>query len=167
MARTFDPESMLRALAEHEVNYVLIGGLAATLYGSPFVTTDANVVPAQNSQNLDRLAQALINLEARVRVAEDPAGVPFNVSASLLATMERLNLVTRCGNLDVTFVPTGTQGYEDLRKGASELTIRGIPVTIASLADIIRSKAAADREKDRLVLPTLRRLLERIDGQSE
>ncbi len=163
MANLFDPEEILRTLLEHQVQYVLVGGLAATLYGSPHITTDADIVPDRSPENLARLADALTNLEARVRVEGDPTGLPFDISVSMLSSVEILNLTTRCGDLDLTFVPSGTQGYPDLRKNAIQIDIHGTQVTVASLADVIRSKEAANREKDRLVLPTLRRLLDRLE----
>ena len=165
MARKFDPEAILRTLHENEVQYVLIGGLAATLHGSPYVTTDADIVPARDTENLVRLAQALSDLQARIRVEGEPEGIPFDISVSTLAGVETLNLVTRSGDLDLTFIPSGTQGFTDLRRGASDIVIHGVRVSVASLADVIRSKEAANREKDRLVLPTLRQLLDRLEDE--
>ena len=167
MARTFDPEAILRKLLEHEVQYVLIGGLAATLYGSPFVTTDADIVPARDHENLTRLSHALSDLQARIRVEGEPDGIPFDASSRMLSGVEILNLVTRHGDLDLTFTPSGTQGFADLRRSSSDIEIHGVRVSVASLADVIRSKEAADREKDRLVLPTLRELLDRLDEDQE
>jgi hypothetical protein len=167
VVRTFDPEAILRTLLEREVQYVLIGGLAATLYGSPFVTTDADIVPARDTENLVRLAQALSDLQARIRVEGEPEGIPFDISSSMLSAVDILNLVTRHGDLDLTFTPSGTQGFTDLRRAASDIEIHGVRVSVASLADVIRSKEAADREKDRLVLPTLRQLLDRLDKEEQ
>ena len=82
----------------------------------------------------------------------------------MLLSEEILNLTTRCGDLDLTFTPSGTKGYSDLKNDAIQMDIRGIRLSVASLADVIRSKEAADREKDRLVLPTLRRLLDRLEN---
>lgn len=160
-SRAFDPESVLRVLAEQHVAYVLIGGLAASLHGSPYLTTDVDIAPATDRDNLERLALALTEMDARIRVAGEPDGLAFDRSAAMLSRTSVLNMTTRFGDLDVTFQPSGTGGYPDLRRSASEIAVRGIPVTIAALSDVIRSKEAADREKDRVVLPTLRRLLER------
>jgi len=71
--------------------------------------------------------------------------------------------VTDHGRLDITFEPSGTAGYPDLARDAVHLEILGVEVDVASLADVIRSKEAAGREKDRLVLPVLRRLLDETD----
>ena len=82
----------------------------------------------------------------------------------MLAQSALLNLTTRFGDLGLCFEPAGTRGYDDLRRHALEIEIRETRVVIASLADVIRSKEAAGREKDRLQLPTLRRLLERSES---
>lgn len=161
--RGFDPEAILRVLDEHDVRYVLIGGLAATLHGSPHVTTDVDIAPDPAPDNLERLAAVLRELDARIRVEGEPGGVPFDRSREFLERASLLNLTTRFGDLDLAFEPSGTDGYEDLRRRAIEIDIRGTRVVLGHLADVIRSKEASGREKDRLTLPTLRRLLERLE----
>lgn len=157
--RAFDPESILRALERYGVDYVVIGGLAASLHGSSVVTTDVDVTPSRERENLARLARALEAIDARIRAPDAPEGLPFDRSAEALSRSDMLNLTTLHGDLDLSFVPAGTGGYRDLRGNASEITIRGTRVIVAALADVIRSKEAANREKDRLALPALRRLL--------
>jgi hypothetical protein len=159
----FDPNAMLRALDQHGVEFILIGGLAATLYGSPHVTTDVDITPAKNPKNLRALAAALDELDARLRVEGQTEGVPFDRSAAFLSNVEILNLVTRHGALDIAFVPSGTGGHADLKRAAREIEVDGTHVVVAALSDIIRSKEAAGRERDRVVLPSLRRLLDRLD----
>jgi len=162
--RGFDPEEVFRVLAEFEVRYVLIGGLAATLHGSPHVTFDIDITPDAAEDNLRRLASALDELDARIRTEGVPGGLAFDRSAEMLSRTSLLNLTTRAGDLDVAFEPHGTHGYRDLRRDATTLDLHGIQVPVAALADVIRSKEAAGRDKDRLTLPTLRRLLERSKG---
>jgi len=154
------PEKILDVLREHGVRFVLIGGFAAVIHGSPYVTVDLDVVPERTEENLERLSGALRAMHARVWTATEPEGVPFAHDARSLVDVDVWNLVTDHGRLDLTFVPAGTQGYGDLARDAVQLTILGVDVHVASLADVIRSKEAAGREKDRLVLPVLRRLLE-------
>ena len=162
MSSAFDPEAMLRLLSDHSVEYVLIGGLAGTLHGSPHVTMDADVTPSPDPENLERLSAALHALEARVRVEGVEGGVPFDPHPTLLARVSLLNLTTRYGDLDLTFEPSGVPGgYDELLPAAEAIDIRGVPLLVASLPDIIRSKEAANREKDRITLPTLRELLRR------
>jgi hypothetical protein len=155
-----DTERLLAVLADNGVRYVLVGGMAAVVHGSPYVTFDVDVVPERTEGNLRRLSDALRAMNARVWTSDEPEGVPFGHSARTLGESNVWNLVTDHGRLDVTFVPTGTRGFEDLARDAVPITVLGVPTVVASLADVIRSKEAAGREKDRLVLPVLRRLLE-------
>ena len=157
----FRPHDILAALDRHGVRYVLVGGLAAVLHGSPHMTTDVDVVPEDGRENLTRLSEALQDLDARIRVAGEPHGVPFDHSPESLSRVSTLNLVTDLGDLDIAFVPSGTHGYRDLARDAEVMTVRGVPVPVASLADVIRSKEAAGRGRDRAVLPALRELLAR------
>ncbi|MBC8068556.1 MAG: hypothetical protein IAG13_09510 [Deltaproteobacteria bacterium] len=150
---------MLAELQRAGVRYVVIGGMAAALRGSPVLTQDVDVCPARDLQNLQSLARALRSLAARIRTDTEPAGLPFACNAEFFARVQMVNLVTRCGDLDVSFQPSGTAGYEDLRANAECLELGpGLSPAIASLADVIRSKTAADRPKDRAALPALRTL---------
>jgi hypothetical protein len=160
----FAPQDVFAVLERHGVRYVLIGGLAAILHGAPHITTDADIVPEVGRDNLERLSAALKELHARIRIAGEPAGIPFDHSGESLSRVQVWNLVTDRGNLDITLVPSGTRGYDDLVRDVQPKTVRGIEVPVASLADVIRSKEAAGRDKDRLVLPVLRRLLEETRG---
>jgi len=154
---------LLHVLDGHGVEYVVIGAQAAVIHGVPVVTEDLDVTPARDTANLARLAVALTELEARIRTASEPEGVPFQAEAELLATAETWNLTTRLGDLDLAFVPAGTGGYADLRRDASTVELAdGLAVQVASLADVIRSKEAAGRDKDRAQLPLMRRTLEEI-----
>ncbi len=68
-------------------------------------------------------------------------------------------LQTRVGPVGIVLMPTGTAGYDDLRVHAESITVHGTPVTVAALSDVIRSMEAVGRDRDRRMLPTLRRLL--------
>ena len=159
----FRPEKLLEVLARHGVRHVLIGGFAGVIHGSPYVTTDLDVVPDPTLANLERLSSALDEVHARVWTDAEPSGLPFDHDATSLAEAHTWNLVTDFGRLDLTFEPSGTRGYDDVARDAVHLTILGAEVDVASLADVIRSKEAAGREKDRLVLPVLRRILEETE----
>ncbi len=161
----FQPERMLQVLEEHGVRFVLIGGFAAVIHGSPYVTTDIDLVPEGSLENLGRLSAALRAMNARVWTASDPDGIPFDHDAASIAHVRVWNLVTDLGRLDLAFEPDGTFGYEDLARTAVHLEISGTRVDVATLADIIRSKEAAARDKDRLVLPVLRRLLGALENE--
>jgi predicted nucleotidyltransferase len=160
----FDPERLMRVLHQHNVRFVLIGALAARLHGFTRLTADADIAPADDRANLDRLAAALKELKARVYTESVAEGLPFNISATTLARSRMWNLITDAGRLDIAFAPAGTKGYEDLKKDAEQFEAFGVSFFAASLDDIIRSKAAAGREKDQddvLLLRALKRKLEK------
>ena len=156
----FRPEPILRTLLEHGVEFIVIGGFAATLHGSAYVTFDIDIVPKRDDDNLARLSAALRAINARIWTQPEPTGLPFDHDAASLRDVEILNLVTDYGRFDITSVPAGTRGYEDLRRDAVRMQIDDLDVVVASLADVVRSKEAANRPKDHLALPTLRRLLD-------
>lgn len=159
MAELFDPTPILEALVAREVQFVVIGGFAARLHGSPLPTEDVDITPAMTPDNLSRLLQALRDLGARVRHPDLPEGLPFAHDATSLAGSVFWNLTTAHGDLDLSFTPPGTTGYGSLAPEAVRLRIGAVEVAIASLADIVRSKAAANRPKDQRALPVLRELL--------
>ena len=164
---SFQPAEIIATLERHSVRYLVIGGLAATLHGSPLMTTDADICPARDEANLQRLARALVELRARVRTPGVPEGLAFACDAAFLSRIEvALNLTTRFGDLDLSIVPSGTSGFEDLRPRAVMVSLTGHPVAVASLADVIRSKEAANRPKDQVALPALRLLLQRLKAES-
>jgi hypothetical protein len=154
-----DLPRLVEVLDRHKVVYILIGGLAAVYHGSPFPTEDADIIPRTDPTNLTRLAAALAELGARVRTDSEPAGLPFACDAESLAAVQTWNFTTGAGDLDVTFEPAGTCGYADLRRDAVSAQLYGVTVRVAALADVIRSKQAANRPKDQRVLPTLRQML--------
>jgi hypothetical protein len=156
----FEPERILAVLERHGVRYVVIGGFGAWLHGAAHVTFDIDVTPESSRDNLDRLSTALDDLAARIRTDAVEGGLSFSHSGESLGHARVWNLTTDYGDLDLAFEPAGTNGYSDLVDDALQVEILGVSTVIASLRDIVRSKEAADRPKDRLALPTLRRLLE-------
>ena len=161
----FRPIEILRVLIAHQVEFVVIGGFGAYLQGSPLPTLDVDITPRAGAANLARLADALIALDARIYAATEPDGLPFDRSAEMLARAQVWNLITVHGALDISTEPAGTAGYDDLRRAVVRIVVDGLDVPVAALADIVRSKEAAAREKDRRALPTLRKLLARQDEQ--
>jgi predicted nucleotidyltransferase len=156
-----DLERLFTALAENKVEYVLIGGLAAVLHGSPFPTEDADITPRRSPDNLTNLVAALKELRARIRTDQVPEGLPFSFDSTSLAAANVWNLTTDAGDLDISFTPDGTDGYLDLMREATEVPLAGVRVWVSSLSDVVRSKQAANRPKDQRVLPALRKLLNR------
>ncbi|GMQ94248.1 MAG: hypothetical protein BMS9Abin12_1734 [Acidimicrobiia bacterium] len=159
---------ILEILRHHDVDYVVIGGFAAELHKVAVPPTrDVDVTPSPTTDNLARLAAALSDLNARFRVPDGPSEgleIPGGVSAAWLASMVTVTLWTDAGALDVALRPDGTGGYDDLHESVTIIPYEGYGVPVASLADVIRSKEAAGREKDLLVLPALKAHLRRQTG---
>ena len=157
----FDPERILKALAHRQVRYVLIGATAARLQGFPRLTADADITPARDAGNLERLAAALRDLDARVYTESVPEGLPFNCESETLARARVWSLITNAGRLDVIFEPSGTGGYDDLAASAVSYEAFGVEVRAASLEDILRSQLASSRPQDQQDAITLIEMLKR------
>jgi hypothetical protein len=82
-----DPEQIIQTLGRHDVAYVLIGALAARLYGFPRLTADADITPSRDARNLEKLAAALRELDARVYTESVPEGLAFDCSAAALGIL--------------------------------------------------------------------------------
>ncbi|MGH9382520.1 MAG: hypothetical protein ACRD2Z_18225 [Thermoanaerobaculia bacterium] len=149
----FDPERILRTLAQHHVRYVLIGGLAGRLWGSPTITNDLDLCYARDRVNLERLAEALRALGARLRGVD--ADVPFLLDAETLERGDHFTFATVAGNLDILGHPAGSRGYEDLLATASDMQLAGQSVAVVDLDDLIAMKRAAARPKDRIEVEVL------------
>jgi hypothetical protein len=156
-------EKILAVLNHHRVEYVVIGGFAAQLHGATRPTDDIDVTPRTTTENLDRLAAALRELGALIRTETVDGGLPFSVTGESLTGIRTLNLITPHGEMDLTFTPSGTEGFDDLNRAATLHNVGTVQVRLASLADIIRSKTAAGRPKDNIALPELHRLAHRQD----
>lgn len=149
----FDPVAALRILAAHKVDFVLIGGLAARLWGSPTVTRDIDICYAREEPNLERLATALREMRAELRGVKAP--VAFRLDARTLAAGDSFTFKSDVGDIDCLGTPTGTGGYRDLRSGAERMDIDGLKIWVTSLADLIEMKRAAGRPKDRIEVEVL------------
>ena len=160
---TFDPRVVCSTLEDEGVRFVIIGGFAATIHGSPLPTTDIDIVPARDDDNLERLGRALIRLHAQLRTEAGP--VEVHIDAGFLRAMPfMLNLVTDSGDLDLTFSPAGDlDGFDGWNAGATDVEIGpGLVVRIASLDDVIESKRAAGRLKDEQAVPYLESLRDEL-----
>jgi hypothetical protein len=155
----------LAALEKHGVELVVIGAFSAVAQGYPLPTEDLDITPSRGRPNLERLAAALIEMQAELRLPGERTH-PFPIDADYLGSADSWTLTTTAGPLDILFAPTGTNGYDDLRRDAVQATLRGTPVLLASLRDIIRMKEASRRPKDEAQLPALRRTLEIVRRRS-
>jgi len=151
--RGFDPVAALQILAANSVDFVVIGGIAARLWGSPTVTRDLDICYSRAPANLERLAAALQEMHAKLRGVSEK--VPFRLDARTLAAGDSFTFKSDVGDVDCLGTPTGTGGYDDLRAGAERMDVDGLKVWVTSLVDLIDMKRSAGRTKDRLALEVL------------
>lgn len=149
----FRPDLLFAALGAGDVDYVVIGGLAAQAHGSATFTGDTDICYATDTQNLERLGRVLVDLGARLRgVAED---VPFVPDGRTLRRVQLLTLDTPYGKFDVLAAPSGFPGYEALREQAIVVDWGGVTSRFASLEHLIAMKQAAGRPKDLIAVEEL------------
>lgn len=151
--RGFDPVAALEILVAHKVDFVVIGGIAARLWGSPSVTRDLDICYARTPANFERLAVALQKMHAKLRGVNEE--VPFLLDARALAAGDSFTFKSDAGDLDCLGTPTGTGGYDDLKSNAERMDVDGLKVWVTSLADLIEMKRAAGRDKDRIEVEVL------------
>jgi hypothetical protein len=140
-----DAFRILEALTEHDVDYVLIGGLAVQAHGHTRTTQDVDLVPSRSSANLARLTLALEALHAR------PAGHSLDPSTERLALPADgvASLESDAGGVDIHLSPPCAPVYADLRERALIIEVRGLQVAVASRDDLIGMKRASGRPIDR------------------
>ncbi len=157
----FDPLRILATLQRHDVRFVIIGAFAGRLLGSPTVTRDVDICYARDAQNHAALAAALQELNARLRgVGED---VPFRLDARTIAAGDSFTFETDAGDLDILGTPSGTSGYEELKRTAETLELDGISARVASIDALLAMKRAAGRRKDLIEAEILEALREEIE----
>jgi Nucleotidyl transferase AbiEii toxin, Type IV TA system len=160
----FRPRQLLERLVAGQVDFVVIGGLAAVVHGSATITRDLDVIYSGDPDNLDRLGSVLVALGARLRGVTDD--VPFVPDGRTLRRTRVLTLDTPDGRLDLQAEPDGSPAYEVLRERAFRADLDGIEVHVASLEDLIAMKKAAGRPKDLVAveeLEAIRRLQRELD----
>jgi hypothetical protein len=157
-----DPERIVEVLDRHGVRYVLVGGMGARAHGATRRTYDLDLCPAWHPDNLDRLAAALGELDARLRGVPDDIVFP-PITGATLRGIEFGTWTTTAGDLDTLHdIPSTDRQhpntYDELVQRATTLEFLGCTIYVADLTDIIVSKEEAGREKDRQALPELRAL---------
>lgn len=140
-----DAERILRALAEHGVDYVLIGGLAVQTHGHVRTTNDAALIPAPAAANLERLAAALRSLDARVL---NPGEEGTEIDATMLPRATIWQFASRDGGIDVMHEVPGGRSYDELCERALHVQLGDIDVPVVGLDDLIQMKLARGRPVD-------------------
>lgn len=141
-----DFERLLTMLVSGGVEFIIIGGMAATAHGSAHVTVDLDIVYRRTPENMSRLAEALSPLQPYLRGA--PPGLPFRFDVDTIKRGLNFTLVTSAGDLDVMGEATGGGTYEALLPRSHERPIFDLQVRFVDLEMLIHLKRAAGRPKD-------------------
>ena len=155
-----DFEGLLRRLRDAEVQFIIVGGFAGTVLGSPRTTVDLDIVSARDDRNLERLARALEPLSPYLRGAP----VPFRLDVPTLERGLNFPLVTSLGDLDLIGDIAGGGTYEELRPYSERLRVLGVEVDVVTPRHLVRLKRAAGRPKDLEAIAELEALLDERGG---
>lgn len=144
-------------LARHEVEFIVVGGVCGALHGAPIATFDLDAVHSRRPENVDRLLAALEELGACYRTHP---GRRLRPTKTHLESPGHQLLMTDAGPLDLPGSVGQGRSYDDLAEHATQMQVGPTPVRVLDLDTLIRLKEELGGEKDRAVLPILRRTRE-------
>lgn len=146
--RPLDLRELFRVLAEQGVDYLVIGGVAVQVHGRRRTTMNLDVTPAPDPENFERLAAALVTLEARPVEADFGTSTPIPTAEQLRLAPIVPPLSTRHGELHICNVVPGAAVYAEMRARALTIDLDGIAMHIVGLDDLIRMKQTLGRPSD-------------------
>lgn len=155
---TTDFAKLFAALHKTHIEYIIIGGVAATVHGSSRLTQDVDICYARSDANLDRLVRALRPLKPYLRGT--PRGLPFEWSAATLRAGLNFTLTTTAGDIELLGEVTGGGTYEDLTDHTIDITLFGHRAKCLNLRWLIATKRAAGRPRDLEAIAELEALSE-------
>lgn len=153
-----DLAALIRVLSADRVEFIIVGGIAATIHGSAHLTYDLDVVYHRTHENIDRLVRALAPHQPYLRGA--PPGLPFRFDADTVWRGLNFTLQTTLGDVDLLGEVIGGGSYEQLLQTSETARVFGYDVTCVTLQRLIALKRAAGRRKDLNVLAELEALLD-------
>ena len=156
-----DFKALLRLLTENQVEFIIVGGAAATAHGSARLTLDLDVVYRRSNENISRLVNALRSIQPYLRGA--PPGLPFEWSIRTVTMGLNFTLITTFGALDLLGEIAGGGRYEELLPETIKLEIAGVECLCLNLECLIVVKRAAGRPKDLEVIAELQQILEETE----
>jgi hypothetical protein len=159
-SRRYDPIAPMLALADANVDFVVIGGVAAQVHGSAQLTFDLDVAYARSQRNVTQIVGVLQSLHAELRGV--PSGLPFLLDERTLKAGANLTFATDFGSLDLLAEPAGAPSYDKLRADAVSQDVDGRSVNFASIDHLIAMKEATGRVKDKNAAAELRLLADEI-----
>jgi hypothetical protein len=154
----FDARELFIALVHNDVEYVTIGGIAIQAYGGQHMSLGLDITIAASAENIERLASALLDLDARI-LGPDGQRSSSVPTAPLLASSDQWHLITPHGPLDILTLPAHLGSFADMRARAHEVPLGDLTIPIAHREDLLKMKRAAGRPQDLADV----RLLESLD----
>jgi predicted nucleotidyltransferase len=164
--RVLRPAAILRVLADHKAEFVVVGGVAVQAHGYLRGTGDIDIVPRPTLLNLSRLGEALVELEATPRHTRAAIDVS---DPHLLKRVPMIPLTTSHGRLDLLSIEQlagAPASYDELDGRALTIELEGFDVRVAGLDDLLRMKRAAGRDQDRLDIAALTRTDDELEAEA-
>jgi hypothetical protein len=160
---TFQLTGYLQLLAEHEVAYLIVGGVGSRIQGAAITTQDLDIMPNPVPDNLERLASALSSPSTRKKPSNSTTYIPHpNVASLEFKTETVLSFDTSYGVIDVLMELPGVGNYDDAFRNAKRYEHAGRVLVVASIEDIITSKETTDRTKDWRAMDALHEARDRL-----
>ena len=153
-----DFPALIKLLSAGDIEFIVIGGVAATIHGSAHITVDLDVLYRRSAENIQKLAAALGPIHPYLRGA--PEGLPFRLDTATIARGLNFTLETSLGDLDLLGEVAGGPAYENVLPASETTTLEDLTFRCVSLRRLIALKRAAGRPKDLNVLAELEALLE-------
>jgi hypothetical protein len=147
---------IIELLERHDVDYVVVGGVAAVLHGAPVTTFDFDALFKVDPENIERLAAVLIELDARYRERPD-----LRPTRNDLAAGQHNLLLTNCGPFDLLGIIGNGKRFEDVAGAATLMAIGDLSVKVLSVEALIEDKKAMGRHKDLIAIRLLEALVNR------
>ncbi|HEU0251667.1 MAG TPA: hypothetical protein VFR12_01465 [Pyrinomonadaceae bacterium] len=153
-----DFQALLRLLTENKVEFIIVGGAAATAHGSARLTSDLDIVYNRTQQNIARIVDSLKPIDPYLRGA--PPGLPFEWSVETVKKGLNFTLLTSLGALDLLGEIVGGGGYEQLASQTITIEIAGVECLCLNVEALIKVKRAAGRPKDLEVIAELQQIMD-------
>ena len=158
-----DFEALIRLLAGSGVEFIMVGGAAATAHGSARLTQDLDIVYRRSPENIARLAACLAPYHPYLRGA--PPGLPFRLDGDTIERGLNFTLITDLGSLDLFGEIMGGGWYEDLQRDTIELALFGVTCRCLGLKRLIEVKRSVGRPRDFEAIAELEALRDEREGQ--
>ena len=159
-----DFNALLRTLTENQVEFIIVGGAAATAHGSARLTFDLDIVYKRSRENIARIVNCLKPIQPYLRGA--PPGLPFDWSVPTIEKGLNFTLITTLGAIDLLGEIVGGGGYDQLVRETIKVQIAGVECLCLGLERLIEVKRAAGRPKDLEVVAELQQIMSETRRES-